>query len=125
MIGIRKRFIEKLLLELLKNREEVEVGTIMPFCEDALRHLENDIEDDYETNQHFVRMKDLFQGYVVVDWKEADFEYKKHKKLNKTLVQHCVMFYNECWKNRNEVMHDEQKQMEHDDVRNIVHCFTH
>ena len=34
----------------------------------------------------------------------------KHRKVNKIIVRHCVKFYNECWKDRNNIMHDEEKQ---------------
>ena len=50
MIAMRKKFMEKLLLEMLKNRDDVEVNLIMSFCEDILQYLEDDIEDEYETN---------------------------------------------------------------------------
>ena len=39
-IKIRKTFIEKLLIEMLKNREEVEVNIIVLFYLDILRYLE-------------------------------------------------------------------------------------
>ena len=97
---------------MLKNRDEVDVNEIMSFCEDILRYLENDLEEEYETNQHHVGMSELFRGYVVLDWKEANFECRKHRKLNKIIVRHSIKFYNECWKDRNESMHDEQKQKE-------------
>ena len=97
---------------MLKNKEEVEVSKIMSFCEDMLRHLKNEIEEEFETNQYHVRMTELFRGHIVVDWKEANFKCKKHKKLNKILVLHCAKFYNKCQKGRNEVLHDEQKQKE-------------
>ena len=77
---------------MIKNREEVEIGTMMSFCEDMLWYVENDIEDEYENNQFCVGTKELFQGYVIVVWIEADFECKKCKKLNKIIVQHYVIF---------------------------------
>ena len=49
-IELRKKFIEKLLLEMLKHRENIEVDTIMALCEDVLRHLENETEEEHETN---------------------------------------------------------------------------
>ena len=111
-IDIRKKFMEKLLMEMLKNRDEVEVDEIMSFCEYILRYLENEMDKEYETNQYHVGMTELFRGYFIVDWKEANFECKKYGKLNKILARHCVKFYNECWKDRNEIIHDEQKQRE-------------
>ena len=69
MIDMRKKFIEKLLLEMLTNRDDVEVNLIISFCKDILRYLEDDIEDEdkYEINQHYVSIKELFRGYVILD----------------------------------------------------------
>ena len=111
-IELRKKYIEKLLIEMLKNRDEVDINEIMSFCEDILRYLENDVEEEYETNQYHVGMSELFRGYVVLDWKDANFDCRKYSKLNKIIVRNSVTFYNECWKDRNESMHDEQKQKE-------------
>ena len=78
---------------MLKNREEVEVNEIITFCEDILRHLENEMEEECETNQCQVGMTELFRGHA-----------------NRILVRNCAKFCNECWKNRNESSHDEPKQ---------------
>ena len=61
-IDMRKTFMEKLLVEILKNKDEVEVNLTMSFGEDILRNLEYDTEEDYETNQQHVGMKELFRG---------------------------------------------------------------
>ena len=111
-IAMRKKFMETLLIEMLKNRDEVEVDEIMSICEDILRYLENDTEEEYETNQYHVGMDELFRGYAIIDWKEANIRCKKYAKLNKILVRNCVKHYNECWKDRNEHLHDEEKQKE-------------
>ena len=86
-IEMRKAFIEKLLMEMLKNREDVEVDLIMLFCEDMLRCLENETEEEYETNQRCVSMKKLFRRHEVIDRLEANFRCEKHKELNKILVK--------------------------------------
>ena len=69
IIAIRKKFIEKLLLKMLKNRDDIEVNLIILFCEDILRYLEDNIEDEdeYEINQHYIGIKELFRGYIVLD----------------------------------------------------------
>ena len=36
----------------------------------------------------------------------------KYVVLNKIITKKCVLFYNEFWKHRNEIMHDEEKQRE-------------
>jgi hypothetical protein len=111
-IEMRKEFIKNLLMALLKERENVPVNEIMAMGEDILCYLEEGPEDEYETNQHYIGMKDLFRGYVIKNWKETDFNSRKYRRLNKVLVRQCVWYYNECWKDRNRVMHDESKQRE-------------
>ena len=52
---------------MLKNKEEVEVNSIMSFCEEILRYLEDGLKEDHETNQYYVRIKSFFRGYAVLD----------------------------------------------------------
>lgn len=111
-IILRKEFMKKLLLELLKNREFVDVNEIMSFCEDILVHLENDQEVEYETNQQCIGMMELFRGCVAKNWMSADMNVKKCRYLNMILARECVCFYDQCWKHRNEIMHDPIKQKE-------------
>ena len=51
----------------MKHKDEVNVNEIIYFCDDIMRYLENDDEDEYESNQYLVRMKELFCGYLVID----------------------------------------------------------
>ena len=71
-IEMRKKFMQNLMLEMLKNREKVEVNAMMPMCEDML-------------NQHHVGMAELFRSFVMIDWLNADVKCKDYKKLNKIL----------------------------------------
>ena len=82
----------------------------MSFCEDILRYLEDDAEGDYETNQHYVGMKELFRGYAVLAWLGINFRCTRCKKLNKIIVLRYAEYCNECWINHNEILHDETKQ---------------
>ena len=41
-----------------------------------------------------------------------DFKTKKYRDLNVAIVIECVSFYNRCWKYRNEILHDDDKQKE-------------
>ena len=57
-----------MLLKLLKNKsEEVNVNLIIAYCDDVLRYLEEEIEEECKTNQHCVEMKEMFRGYVIKD----------------------------------------------------------
>ena len=89
----KKKIIELLLTELLKQKPvEVNVNEIMAFCEDILRYLEEETEEEYETNQQFVGMKEVFRGHVAQDWQGTNLECKKYFVLNKIIVKHCVFF---------------------------------
>ena len=60
-IKLRKEFIEKLLVELLKQRADgVDMNVIIAFYENILRYLEEEEEEEYKTNQNYVGMKELF-----------------------------------------------------------------
>ena len=111
-IEIRKKFIKSLLIDLLKYREEVNINEIIAFCEDILRYLEGEENEDYKKNQHYVGMKELFRGYIIVDQIGSDLNCMKYRIVNKVIVRKCVEFYNQYWKYRNEVSHHEVKQKE-------------
>ena len=95
----RKDFIERLLLELFKHKK-VDANKVMSFCEDILWFLEEEneieIQDECETNQYPIGIKELFRGHAIKDWKGTDFYCKKYKKLNKILVKMRVLHCNEC-----------------------------
>lgn len=76
-IELRKEFIEQLLIKILKQKGDADANLIMSFCEDILRYLENEEEEEYETNQHFAGMKELFCGYAVIDWEGANLKCTK------------------------------------------------
>ena len=95
---------------MLKNKGTIDVNEIISFCEDILVCLENDQEAEYETNQQHVGMTELFRGYVVKNWIGVDVNCKKHRYLNKIIARECVLFYNKCWKQRNQIMHNPIKK---------------
>ena len=111
---MRKDFIWELVIELVKNKsEEVSVDVIILFVEDILQYLENEEEKEYKTNQHLVGMQELFRGYVVVVWEGTELRSKKYSVLNKIIAKKCMEFYVKCWKQRNEILYDENKQREY------------
>ena len=95
--------------EKKKQRDRVE---ILDMIEDIMVFLEEGDEDEYETSQQYIGMKDLFKGFVVKDWKGSNFNCSKYEVLNKILVNHAVQYYRKCWLDRNEWYHDTDKQKE-------------
>ena len=66
--------------------------------------------DKYETNQHLVGMRELFQGYVVKVWTGANFNQNKYNTLNKIVIKHCIIYYMKCWYDRNKFYYNEEFQ---------------
>jgi len=110
---MRKTFVEDLVKEMLENKEkEVNVNEMFGIIEDILRYLEKEQEEEYETNQAIIGMQHLFRGYAIKAWTGVNFDQTKYHSLNKILIKHCVLYYTKCWKHRNEIYHDEEKQRE-------------
>ena len=102
-----------MLIELIKvKKKDVDANDVMALGEDILRYLEQDDEEEYETSQGIIGMNELFRGCIVKDWMGANAQEDKHRTLNEIVVRKCVEFYAECWKHRNEVCHDNDKQKE-------------
>ena len=51
----------------------------MLFIEDILKFVENEEEEEYEINQQYAGMLELFRGYVVIDWKATNIKIVKYK----------------------------------------------
>ena len=92
------------------NEGKIDEEVIVDMIEDIAGYLYGCEEDEYATTQQYIGFKELFRGYVVKDWIGTDFNCTKYSELNKIIVVHAVKFYNECWKHRNEVFHNEKLQ---------------
>ena len=49
---------------------------------------------------------------VVKCWTVDDFDNKDDRKYNKLIIKELVLFYSECWLDRCEALHNEDKQKE-------------
>ena len=67
-------------------------------------------EDEYETSQQYISMKELFRGFVVKDQEEVNFNCNKFRDLNKVFIVNEVLFYKECWVHRNEYYFNEENK---------------
>ena len=64
-IELRKKFIELLLINLLKQKpNDIDANEIIVFSEDILQYLEDEIEEEYETNQQLVGMKEFSEDML-------------------------------------------------------------
>ena len=107
----RKDFITEMATELIAVKQnKVSVNEIFDMLGDILNYMEDDDENDYETNQQMVGMRSVFRGHVVKVWKGINFSQTKYKALNKILSKHCILYYQKCWKDRNEYYHNEDAQ---------------
>ena len=100
-----------LIIELFHaNKGRIEDEVILNLIEDIVVYFDNGEEDEYVSSQQYVGMRELFRGFIVKDWVEADFNCKQYSELNKIVIANAVKFYNQCWKHRNEEFHNERKQ---------------
>ena len=107
----RPMFVKDLIETLMKSKpKEVAEDDIISFVEDIMKYVRNDDECDYQTNQQYVGMKELFRGFVVKVWFGVQLNDPKYHHLNKIIVKKCVNYYLQCWKDRNEDHMNEEKQ---------------
>ena len=110
--SMQAEFVKETTNELMKHKKEnIDDDIIIKIIKDIVKFFKGD-EDEHETSQQHVGIKDLLRGFVVKDWDGANFNCIKHTSLNKILVKKAALFYSKCWKHRNDVYHDEEKQRE-------------
>ena len=85
------------MVDLVRNKsDKVYIEEIILFVEDILKYLENEEDEEFEINQQYAGMQELFRGYVVIDWEGINFRNKKYKELNKIVVKRFVKYYDIC-----------------------------
>ena len=109
---LRREFMKELVVELVNNKPvNLCEDIIISFMEDIVTHLEDEEEEDEcETNQCLIGMKELFRGCVMKMWEGTNVNCNKCKVLNKRVVRRCAEYYLKYWKNRNDAYHDEDRQ---------------
>ena len=108
---MQREFIKNLTIDLVKeNKARIDEEKILNLIEDIVVYFEDGDEDEYESSQQHVGMKNLFRGFIVKDWEGANFNCVKYSQLNKIVIVNAVKFCNQCWKHRNEEFHNEEKQ---------------
>ena len=74
----RVEFVKKIMEEMIKNKpRNIEHDDITPFIEDILRYSEGETKEEYETNQHHVRIQNLFRGHVAKTYIGTNFDNKQ------------------------------------------------
>ena len=76
-----------------------------------IRKFLND-ESTFQTNQELLGMRKNFRGTLVKSWTGDNFQTNKDRKNNNIIAKESVLFCSECWLDRCEAMHDEEKQRE-------------
>ena len=89
----RAEFVKKIIEE---THREVELDHIMSFIDDILRYLEGKNDEECKTNQHYVRIQNLFQEHVIKTWFRAKFNSNQHRILNKIAVRLCLEHNDKC-----------------------------
>ena len=55
---------------------KIRVGTTMSFAKDAIKHIKNEEDEDFKTNQHLVVIKWLFWKHAVIAQEGMDLNSK-------------------------------------------------
>ena len=55
-------------------------------------------------------MIELFREYIVVVWEGTEINNNTFRVSNSIIVRKSVKFYMKCWKYRNEMYHNREKQ---------------
>ena len=58
-------------------------------------------ENIFETNQQYIRMRELFWEFIIKVWFRTDFTQKKNEDCNRITVKECIKYYIKCWQYRN------------------------
>ena len=107
---MQREFIKKTAQDLFTvNVQRIQEETILNMLEDIVNFFDNGDEEEYETSQQYIGMKEIFRGFVVKDWEGSNFNCEKFRELNKVLIVNAVLFYKECWAHRNEYYFNEEK----------------
>ena len=65
---MRRDFIFILTKDLLKAKESCfEANEVLGMVEDIVNNLENGVEEDYETSQQHIGVRQSFRGFAVKD----------------------------------------------------------
>ena len=93
---IRDKFLFTLKEKLLaiEGMEDV-IHEILQMIEDIKNYLNR--YDYFITAQNTIGFKNLFRGFVLKDWINAEEQYNKFYIQNEIIVQKCMKHYYDCW----------------------------
>ena len=57
-------------------------------------------ENIFETNQQYIRMRELFWEFIIKVWFRTDFT-QKNEDCNRITIKECIKYYIKCWQYRN------------------------
>ena len=105
----KREWVRKLHDKLIK-KTDVEEHEVLDMLHDIVTYLKVN-NNRLRTTQQLIGIENVFQGYIVINWFDTDKTFK-YRSVNKIIVKECVMFYNKCWLQRNEILHS--KDIQHD-----------
>ena len=87
---------------------------------DIKRYFSGDETECY-TNQQLIGIKALFRGVIVKEWVAVNNENINYHECNRKIVKSCIRFYHDCWKERCEALHKDDKQKEalEEEIKNM------
>ena len=65
---MQHKFIKKTAQDLFRvNKQRIQEETILNMLEDIANFFDNGDEEEYETSQQYISIKEIFRGFVVKD----------------------------------------------------------
>ena len=108
--NMQQEFIKETASKLIKNKHTTaDVEVILEIIEGIVKYFKS-ADEEHDATQQCIGCKELFRGFAVKDWKGSNFNCTKCASIEKILVKKAVLFYNQCWKNRNKEYHNAEKQ---------------
>ena len=77
---------------------------------DIITYLK-DRNDNPKTTQSIISIKNIFRGYIIIDWFDTSNTIK-YRIANKIIVKACILFYNICWAQWNKITYSKEKKHE-------------
>ena len=109
--SLQHEFRKKIAQDLFCiNGHRVHEEIILNILEDILIFFDSGEEEEFETSQQYIGIREIFIGFIVKNWEGASFNCEKFRDLNKVLIVNAVLFYKQCWTYRNEYYFNKEKR---------------
>ena len=107
---MNEALVDKICKEIKKKAtSEIQDEIVLMIRRDLITYLLNE-SNEFCTNQAEIGWKQAFRGYTVKVWNNQCKDKYFNHEVSKVIVKLCTNHYIECWYDRNEKYHDEEKK---------------